>query len=131
MQRPTIRLAGRVLAAGALGLALLIPTAVLAADPSGEPLASDPASAQPSDTPSASPSDGNVEVDPTFIVSPTPTPVGAVLSATGKPERTPPPTDTGSQRPTSSTPQGLPILLLAVLATICLAFARTPDVRRR
>lgn len=136
MHRPTIRLAGRVLVAGVLGLALLAPATVLAADPSIDPVASAPASEQPSDTaseqPTETPSEGTVEVDPTFIASaqPTATPIGAVLSATGRPDRTPPPTDTVSQRPASSSPQGM-LVLLAVLATICLACARLPDVRRR
>lgn len=137
MRRPTIRLAGRLLVAGVLGLALLVPATALAADPSTDPGTSTPASAQPSDfaseQPTESPTDGTVEVDPTFIASapPTATPVGAVLSETGRPDRTPPPTDTtASQRPTTSSPQGL-LVLLSVLATICLACARMPDVRRR
>ncbi|MFN8631670.1 MAG: hypothetical protein U0838_15540, partial [Chloroflexota bacterium] len=130
MQHTTIRLAGRLLIVGVLGLALLTPAAVLAADPGSsvvDPVASQPASEQPTDSASADPSQGTVEVDPTFIAAPTAKPSGAVLAATGKPERTPPPTDTQSQRPAASPSHGLPILLI-VLATICLACARMPDV---
>jgi hypothetical protein len=131
MQRPTIRLAGRLALASALFLALLTPAAVFAADPIGGPSASAEASSQPTDpTPSPSASEQGISVDPTFI-APTATPNGAVLSATGRPQHTLPPTDAvAGSSSTGANAQGLPILLLA-LATICLVAASLPEVRRR
>jgi hypothetical protein len=131
MQRPTIRFAGRLALASALLLTLLTPAAVFAADPIGGQSASADASRQPSDpTPSPSASDQEIAVDPTFIAV-SATPAGAVLSATGRPQHTLPPTD-AVVGPSSAgaNAQGLPLLLLA-LATICLVAARLPEVRRR
>lgn len=130
MQRLTIRLAGRVLASGLLGMALMVPTAALAAEPSAQPAASASDGTQATDQAPGQPSDGTVVLDPSFVTAPTSTPVGRVLGLTGKPNRTPPPTDAATTRAGTSSPEGLP-LLLAVLATICLACARMPDVRRR
>ena len=130
MQRPTIRLAGRLALAGALVLALLAPGAVFAADPTAEASAS-PQASQPADPPATpSASDQAVSIDPTFI-TPTAAPEGAVLSSTGRPQQTLPATDAvGGTSSTSANPQGLPLLLLA-LATISLAVASLPEVRRR
>jgi hypothetical protein len=133
MQRPTIRLAGRLALASALFLALLTPAAAFAADPVSGPSASASAeaSSQPTDpTPSPSASEQGISVDPTFI-APTATPNGAVLGATGRPQHTLPPTDAvAGSSSTSANAQGLPLLLLA-LATICLVAASLPEVRRR
>lgn len=130
MQRPTIRLAGRLALAGTLFVALLAPAVVFAADPTAEAPAA-PQASQPADpvaTPSAS--DQVISIDPTFITS-TATPSGAILSATGRPEHTLPATDTaGAPNPTGVQAQGL-LLLLVLLATISLVAARLPEVRRR
>jgi len=132
MQRRTIRLAGMLALAGALVMALVAPAAIFAADPSSAPAASDQASAQPSAQPTEAPSDGNVVVDPTFVTTPTATPVGAVLGATGRPQVTLPPTDAvAAEHPAANaTAQGV-VLLLVVLATISLVVAPKPEVRRR
>ena len=130
MQRPTIRLAGRLALAGTLFVALLAPAVVFAADPTAEAPAA-PQASQPADpvaTPSAS--DQVISIDPTFI-TPTASPEGAVLSSTGRPQQTLPATDAvGGTSSTSANPQGLLLLLLA-LATISLAVASLPEVRRR
>ena len=130
MPRGTLRRTGRLALAGALFLALLAPAAVFAADPTAEASAA-PQASQPADpvaTPSAS--DQVIAIDPTFI-TPTASPEGAVLSSTGRPQQTLPPTDAvGGTSSTSANPQGLLLLLLA-LATISLAVASLPERRRR
>lgn len=71
-----------------------------------------------------------IAVDPTFL-PPAAIPRGAILSATGRPQQTPPATDAvAGSGLASANAQGLSILLLA-LATICLVAARLPEVRRR
>jgi hypothetical protein len=131
MNPRTLRLAGRVVVAGVLGLAVLTPAAVLAADPAPVAVASNTPSDQPSTAPSAS--DGGIAVDPTFITSPTPTPTGRVLDATGRPGTTPPATEAvGSVSSTGPDAPSLVLLLLGVAtATIILVAACLPDVRRR
>src|SRR4051812_48847832 len=106
------RLAGSLAGLTLLIAALAAPAATLAArHPLGHPLATtavvesdgeDPAGdQQPTDAPPTAtlatdgqPTDGDVVYDPVFT-TPTPhaTPVGAVRSATGRPEVTPPATD--------------------------------------
>ncbi|MHB8958749.1 MAG: hypothetical protein ACYDAN_03870 [Candidatus Limnocylindrales bacterium] len=131
MQRPTIRLAGRLAFASALLLALLTPAAVLAADPAGGPTSSSEGSSEAAAaTPSPSGSDQVISIDPTFITS-TATPSGAILSATGRPERTLPPTDTAATSNSAGVKAQGPLLLLLLLATISLVAARLPEVRRR
>ena len=124
MQRRTIRLAGTLALVGALVMALVAPAAILAADPSSAPAASDQASDQPTD--------GNIVVDPTFVTTPTATPVGAVLGATGRPEVTLPPTDAvAAEHPAvNATAEGILLVALA-LATISLVVAPKPEVRPR
>ena len=123
MDRRRLGPAGRLAVSMFLGLALLGPTAALAADPTPDPVAT-------ADAPAAAPSDGGIAVDPTFIIA-TPTPAGSVLGITSPPRVTLPPTDTGAvDRSAGTDARGLALLLL-VLATICLAPVRLPDVRRR
>jgi hypothetical protein len=127
VHRRTLGLAGRLAAAAFLGLALLAPAAALAADPPADPTATE----QPTDAPTEAPSDGGISVDPTFIPAPTSTPAGSVLGATGRPQITLPPTDAGTPGHASDTDARGFMLLLLGLATICLASARMPGVRRR
>lgn len=131
MQRLTIRLLGRLALASAILFALLTPAAVFAADPVGGASPSAGTDSQAAGaSPTASSSDQVISVDPTFITA-TDAPKGAVLSATGRPQRTLPPTDAvAASSSAGANAQGLPLLLLA-LATICLVAARMPEVRRR
>ena len=82
--------------------------------------------------PSISPSDGGIAVDPTFITTPTATPVGQVLGFTGRPRHTLPPTDAVAAEHSTAVAdmRGLALLVFA-LATICLVVASPPEVRRR
>lgn len=120
-----------LLAALALSLvlaAVLVP-AVLAAD------APAPVEPTPSAEPTPTPPDGNGEIviDPTFITStptPTATPAGEVQGATGRPDRTPPATDTISAETAPGT--GLQVLLLLAISgcSFALLAARVPPARR-
>lgn len=124
----------------ALALALLLATAavpaVLAADdgaPAAEPTPAVEPTAQPD--PTATPFDGNGEItiDPTFITStPTPaaTPVGEVLGATGRPDATPPATDTIKAATAPSTSLYV-LLLLAIAGSVLALLATRPAARRR
>jgi hypothetical protein len=105
--------------------ALLVPAA-FAADPGTGPSASDQA---PSPSDDGAPPSGDISVDPPFATS---TPVGSVLAATGRPERTLPPTDT-TGLPTAPGGSGLQVLLvvLAAISSFALLAGRLPDARRR
>lgn len=140
MKRRTDRLPRRLALAAALGLSLLAPAAAFAANPAPSTTggtgavtpASDtspsPSTSDASQSPSAS--NGSISIDPTFI-TPTQTPESSVLSATGVPDRTLPPTDVEAGAPTAgSDARGLLPLLFA-LATISLVVARLPEVRHR
>jgi hypothetical protein len=123
-----------LLASIALSLALIaaVVPAVLVADPApsnGFNLTT-PApgeSATPSDD--ATPPDGVISVDPTFITMP---PTGAVLEASGTPDPALPPTDALT---TTTTPSGATLweMLIALTATVTLILlaGRLPAVRRR
>ena len=111
-------------------LAVALVPAVLAAD--------EPAPAEPTPTveptPTAGDGNGEIVIDPTFITetaSPTATPRGEVRGATGRPDRTPPATDTISARTAPGT--GLQVLLLVAIAgcSFALLAARVPAARRR
>jgi hypothetical protein len=115
--------------ASSLVLAAALVPAVLAAD--------DPAPAEPTRAlvPSPTPADGNGEIviDPTFITetpAPRATPRGEVRAATGRPQRTPPATDTNSAETAPGT--GLQVLLLVAIAgcSFALLAARVPAARR-
>jgi hypothetical protein len=118
----------------ALSLAIVatVVPAVLAADPvvveSPAPSAPAPA-ATPIPTDGATPPDGEISVDPTFITA---APSGAVLGATGRPDVTPPPTDAITTTSTAggATLQALLVVLAAVSILVLLA-GRLPDARRR
>jgi hypothetical protein len=105
----------------ALLLALGAASSVLADDPTDDPFAS--AAPNPS---------GEIAVDPTFITPrPTATPKSEVLGATGRPQRTPPPTDTVGA-PSQSPGSGLQVLLVLGVAgsTLVLIVGRLPVARR-
>jgi hypothetical protein len=128
---------GSLLSALALALLLAAATvpAVLAAD-DGAPV--DPAptaepTVQPDPTPTPFDGNGEIVIDPTFIIEtsePAATPVGEVQGATGRPLATPPSTDT--IRAATAPGTGLHVLLLLAIAgsAIALAFARVPAARR-
>jgi hypothetical protein len=123
--------------------------------PASEPADASPTDGQPTETPDELPTDatptdelptdaaptdelptddGEIVYDPIFI-TPTPeaTPVGDVLAATGRPDVTPPATDTiGAARATTSGSgyQGV-LLVLAGLSTSVLLLGRVPAARRR
>ncbi len=110
--------------------------AVLAADdgvPAGPTPVVEP-SAQPDPTPTPFDGNGEIVIDPTFITEtpqPASTPVGQVLGATGRPQATPPATDT---IPAATAPgTSLHVLLLLAIAgsVIALLAARVPAARRR
>lgn len=110
-------------------LAVTLVPAVLAAD--------EPAPAEPTPTvePTPTPGDGNgvIVIDPTFISespSPAPTPRGEVRAATGRPDRTPPATDTTSAETAPGT--SLQVLLLVAISgcSFALLAARVPPARR-
>jgi hypothetical protein len=103
-------------------LALGAASTAFAADPSGDPVISE--------TPNPS---GEISVDPTFITpAPEATPVSDVMGATGRPERTPPPTDTIGA-PAKAPGTGLQVLLLLGVAgsSLVLIAGRLPVTRRR
>jgi hypothetical protein len=106
----------------ALLLALGAAASAFAADPSGDPVINE--------TPNPS---GEISVDPTFL-APTPaaTPVSEVMGATGRPQRTPPPTDTLGT-PAQAPGTGLQVLLLLGVAgsSLVLIVGRLPVARRR
>ena len=124
----------------AIAIALLLAAAtvpaVLAADDEApaEPTPVVEPTAQPDPTPTPFDGNGEITIDPTFIVAtPTPasTPVGEVLAATGRPDATPPATDT---IPAATAPgTSLHVLLLLAIAgsVIALLVARAPAARRR
>jgi len=125
----------------ALALALLLATAavpaVLAADdgaPAADPTPAVEPTAQPDPTPTPFDGNGEITIDPTFITStPTPaaTPVGEVLGATGRPDATPPATDTIMAVTAPSTSLHVLLLLAIAGSVLALLAARLPAARRR
>ena len=106
----------------ALLLALGAATSAFAADPSGDIVISE--------TPNPS---GEISNDPPFVTpEPAATPVSEVMGAKGRPERTPPPTDTVGE-PAQAPGSGLQVLLLlgAAGSTLVLIAGRLPVARRR
>jgi hypothetical protein len=106
----------------ALLLALGAAASAFAADPSG--------TITTSETPNPS---GEISVDPTFETPrSTATPVSAVMGTKGRPERTPPPTDTVGA-PSQAPGTGLQVLLLLAVASssLVLIAGRLPVARRR
>jgi hypothetical protein len=137
----------------ALALALLLAAAavpaVLAADdgaPAPDPTPVTDPTAQPDPTrvtdptaqpdPTPTPFDGNGEIviDPTFITStpePAEKPVGEVLGATGRPDATPPATDTITATTAPGTSLHVLLLLAVAGSVLALLAARRPVARRR
>ncbi len=115
-------------------LATAIPAA-LAAGPGG---LDEAPPADPAPTPTPVPTDGRIapdgeiSVDPTFITEdPTNSPDGAVLSASGRPRVTPPPTDVDAAPTTSGSSMHLLLLLLAGAAALSLALTPRRACSRR
>lgn len=117
-------------------LAAAVAPAVLAAD-DGAPAEPTPVAnptAQPDPTPTPFDGNGEITIDPTFITAtptPAPTPVGEILAATGRPDATPPATDS---LPAATAPgTNLRVLLLLAIAgfVIALLAAQAPAARRR
>lgn len=141
MERRTIRSLRHAALAAALGLSILAPATAFAANPAqgltpggtggitpATETSPSPAASDASQSPSAS--DGSISIDPTFI-TPTQTPASSVLSATGLPDRTLPPTDAVAGAPNAGSDARGALPLLLALATISLVAARLPEVRRR
>ena len=139
------RLAG-ALFAGSLVLASLgAPMAAVAADPAPtdvQPTDSQPTDAAPSDDAMDDGFDGEVVYDPYFTspepdgssdVTPEAAPVGAVTGVSGRPQVTPPATDTIGTRSGRQGVPGVPLLAaaLAALSLTVVVLGRIPVARRR
>jgi hypothetical protein len=101
-------------------------------DQDAPPVDEQPTDAQPTD---AEPTDDGVVVyDPVFITpAPVATPVGEVRGVTGRPDVTPPATDTIATPAATTAGRGVePVLLvLGGLSALILLLGRMPDARRR
>ena len=138
------RLAGAILSGLLVLAALVAPMAALAADGT-EPTDAQPTERQPTDARRPRPAqvlddgfDGEIVYDPYFIspepdATPEMAPVGAVRGATGRPQLTPPATDTTGVTADRQGGTSVPLLLVALAAfsTTVLALGRAPAVRRR
>jgi hypothetical protein len=118
----------RIAIATAVVVGALVAPAALAADEPG-PVPEPTAVPAPTATPVEN---GEIVIDPTFIIA-TPTPAGAVHAATGRPDVTPPATDTGSLAMTTTPGTSLQVLgVLGVVGTLlALAAGLIPAGRRR
>ena len=120
-------------AVAAAAIALAMAPVVLADDGPVTPAADPTPVVEPTapPVPTATPvENGEIVIDPTFIVA-TPAPAGQVAAASGRPQPTPPATDTITPAATRST--GLHALLVLGVAgsSLWLAVARGPSRRRR
>jgi len=117
-----------VASVASVALSLTLLAAVVPAVLAAEPAASQ--SATPAPTDDGTPPDGEISVDPTFVA---PTPSGAVLAATGRPDPTLPPTDAITMTASSGGTAllALLIVLLAAVSVLVLLVGRLPDARRR
>jgi hypothetical protein len=125
----------------ALALALLLAAAavpaVLAADdgaPAPDPTPVTDPTAPPDPTPTPLDGNGEIVIDPTFITStpePAATPVSEVLGATGRPDATPPATDTITATTAPGTSLHVLLLLAVAGSVLALLAARRPVARRR
>jgi hypothetical protein len=117
----------------ALLLVVMLAPAAFAAD--GEEPA--PTDAAPTPTlvpePTATPFDGNGEivVDETFVTTPSSTPAGQVRGTTGRPQHTPPATDTITTPATHGTALQLLLALLAGGSLLALVAGLLPVPRPR
>jgi hypothetical protein len=114
-----------------LRLTLVIGSAlVLAAVLAPAVLATDDSTPAATVSPAPTPVQGEIVIDPTFITT-TPDPAGVVAGATGRPNVTPPPTDTATVATTPGT--GLQVLLVlgVVGPLLALLGSREPNRRRR
>jgi hypothetical protein len=119
--------------ATALLLVVMLAPAALAAD-GEEPV---PTDAVPTPTlvpePTSTPGDGNGEivVDETFVTTPSSTPAGQVGGTTGKPQHTPPATDTVAASATHGSALPPLLALLAGGSVLALVAGSLPAVRPR
>ena len=135
------RLAGALVAGWLVLASLGVPVAALAADPT--PTDAQPTDAQPTDAAASGEVmddgfEGEVVHDPYFVspepdATPDAVPVGSTKGVTGRPEVTPPATDTIWVTAGRQGGANVPILLvaLAALSITVLALGRIPAARRR
>lgn len=120
------------IATGLVVLAMVLAPAAQAADEPQPRVLPTPPTPTAVAGPTATPFDGNGEIviDPTFIIE-TATPAGDVEGLTGRPDVTPPPTDTITATTTPGT--GLQVLLVlgVVGSLLALLAARSPVARGR
>ena len=123
-----------LLAMGAVPSVLAADEGAPVAEPTAEPTPVVKPTTQPDPTPTPFEGNGEIIIDPTFITStpaPAATPVGEVRGTTGRPDATPPATDTITA--TTAPGTSLHVLLLLAIAGSVLALlaARQPAARRR
>ncbi len=119
------------------GHPVTIPLAADGDDQDAPPVDEQPTDEQPTDeqpTDAQPTDDGVVVYDPVFITpAPVATPVGEVRGVTGRPDVTPPATDTIDGSGSTTAGRGLePVLLvLGGLSALILLLGRVPGARRR
>ena len=119
------------------GHPVTIPLAADGDDQDAPPVDEQPTDAQPTDeqpTDAEPTDDGVVVYDPVFITpAPAATPIGEVRAATGRPDVTPPATDTINGHGSTTVGRGLePVLIvLGGLSALILLLGRVPGARRR
>jgi hypothetical protein len=111
-----------VISAALVLVALLAPTAFAADDPTPA------ATAAPEPTPVTG--QGEIVIDPTFITA-TPIPEGDVAGTTGRPDVTPPPTDSIAAATRSGSGLQVLLVLLVVGSLLAMLGSREPARRRR
>jgi hypothetical protein len=114
------------------GHPVTIPLAADGDDKDAPPVDEQPTDAQPTDEQPTD--DGVVVYDPEFITpAPAATPVGEVRGVTGRPDVTPPATDTIAAPGSGTAGRGLELVLLVLggLSALILLLGRTPGARRR
>ena len=115
----------------AAGHPVTIPLAADGDDQDAPPVDEQPTDAEPTD---AHPTDDGVVYDPVFITpAPVATPVGEVRGVTGRPDVTPPATDTIAGSGSTTAGRGLePVLVvLGGLSALILLLGRMSGARRR
>ena len=119
------------------GHPVTIPLAADGDDQDAPPVDEQPTDAQPTDeqpTDAQPTDDGVVVYDPVFITpAPAATPVGEVRGVTGRPDVTPPATDTIAAPGSGTAGRGLELVLLVLggLSPLILLLGRVPGARRR
>ena len=119
------------------GHPVTIPLAADGDDQDAQPVDEEPTDALPPDevpTDAQPTDDGVVVYDPVFITpAPAATPVGEVRGVTGRPDVTPPATDTIAAPGSGTAGRGLELVLLVLggLSALILLLGRVPSARRR